>query len=297
MALLVAQRRFVKKGVGGACLKIDMEKFDPIKNFKEEEQGTFWDEYSKNFISIEAAQSTKSLLRGEIRLCGDFLRSSDRSNKGKILKLDLWNEAHHTAILTYIHHFYDEVHAIDISPDVVRQALKKLEEKNIKVKAVIGDMRKMPYPDNSFDYVYTMGTIEHIPRPQDAMEEIFRVLKPGGRAVIGVPNKYEWFGKSLILDFFALTGIKEDGYEHSYGWRQFTRELEDSGLRVLRKTGAYFMPWFIRAADWFLAQRLPKAAIVLWPFIKFSDYLSNSNFFLKHGSVVVAVVEKPHHAR
>ena len=44
-----------------------------------------------------------------------------------------------------------------------------------------------------------MGTIEHLPDPKVAMREICRVLKKGGRAIIGVPNKYEWFGKSAKI--------------------------------------------------------------------------------------------------
>jgi SAM-dependent methyltransferase len=270
-----------------------MRRFDPIKNFREEEQTGFWDDYSRDFISIENALSTRSYLKGEIRLIRDYLMPQAGPRKGKLLKLDLWNEAHHTSIITYICHYYDRVYAIDISSDVVSKALENLKKKNIEIDAAVGDMRHIPYPDNYFDYVYTMGTIEHIPRPQDAMAEIFRVLKSGGRAVIGVPNKYEWFGKSLVLDLFAYTGIKKDGFEHSFSWRQLTRELESSGFKVIHKSGPYFMPWFIRAGDWFLAQHLPQAAIVFLPFIKICDYLTSFEFFQRQGSLLAAVVEKP----
>jgi SAM-dependent methyltransferase len=125
------------------------------------------------------------------------------------------------------------------------------------------------------------------------MREIARVLKPGGRAVIGVPNKYEWFGKSLALDLFAVLHIKEDGHEHSYGWGELTRELESCGLQVISKNGPYFMPWFIRAADWFLHQRAPSLTVLLVPFIVVCDWLSTIPFFQRHGSLLAAVVQKP----
>ena len=189
-------------------------KFDPIKSKVEndEERAEFWNIYSKNFVAIVNARSTKSYLKGEIELFKKYLTNIN-NKKGKFLKLDLWNEAHHTEILMHVHDYYEEIHGIDISPHVVDEANKNLIKRKIKAATAVGDIRNMPYLENYFDYIYTMGTIEHLPEPKVAMKEISRVLKKGGRAVIGVPNKYEWFGKSLALDFFAYIGIKEDGYE------------------------------------------------------------------------------------
>ena len=270
---------------------MSLEKFDPIKSQNDEQRSEFWDSYSKNFVAIVNARSTKSYLKGEIYLCEKFLRSS-KGRGGKFLKLDLWNEAHHTEILKYIHKNYDEIYGIDISPHVTEQANKNLKKNNIQVNTFVGDLRKMPFNDNFFDYLYTMGTIEHLPDPKVAMKEISRVLKKGGKAVIGVPNKYEWFGKSIALDLFAYLGIKEDGYEFSYGWKQLERELNNEGLRLIEKEGPYFMPWPIRAADWFLSQRYPKLCFLFYPFIYISEFFSRFNFFRKNGSLIAAVVTK-----
>ena len=138
-----------------------------------------------------------------------------------------------------------------------------------------------------------MGTIEHIPQPIDAMREIYRVLKPGGRAVIGVPNKYEWFGKSIILDVLADTGFKEDGRELSYGWKELRQELEYCGFKVIAQTGPYFMPWFICLGDWFFYQKSPKFKYLFLPLIFICDQLSNIEFLRSHGSLLAPVVEKP----
>jgi len=265
--------------------------FDPIKSKNDIERTEFWDTYSKNFVSIVNARSTKTYLKGEIDLCEKFLKPSDSKNK-KFLKLDLWNEAHHTEILKYIHKNYDDVYGIDISPHVVEQANKNLKKNNLLVTTVVGDLRIMPFESNFFDYLYTMGTIEHLPEPIIAMKEISRVLKKGGRAVIGVPNKYEWFGKSLALDLFAYLGIKEDGYEFSFGWTQLERELKESGLKLIEKDGPYFMPWPIRAADWFLSQKYPKLCFLFYPLIYISEFFSKFRFFRKNGSLLAAIVEK-----
>lgn len=271
-------------------MKTSSIKFNPLSNKNESLRAKFWDNYAKNFVSISDALSSVSYFKGELRICNQYLRR--QNNHGKFLKLDLWNEVHHTPLLDHVWKNYDEVYGIDIAPNLVAEAAKRLKAKKIKVKTKVGDIRKLPYADNFFDFVYTMGTIEHIPQPSDAMREIYRVLKPGGRAIIGVPNRYEWFGKSIILDILADTGFKEDGRELSYGWRDLSQELEACGFRVIAKTGPYFMPWFIRLADWFFYQKSPKLKYLLCPLIFICDQLSQIEFLRSHGSLLAPVVEK-----
>jgi ubiquinone/menaquinone biosynthesis C-methylase UbiE len=50
-----------------------------------------------------------------------------------------------------------------------------------QAELVCGDVRAMPFPDASFDVCVDFGTCYHIARPLDALHEIARVLRPGGR--------------------------------------------------------------------------------------------------------------------
>lgn len=268
------------------------EKFNPLESKNEHLRAEFWDKYAKDFISIGNSLSSNSLYKGEYRLCSKYLRP--RSKGGKFLKLDLWNEVYNTPIIENIWHFYNEVHGVDIAPNLVKKAGRNMKDKGIPLKVKVGDIRKLPYKNNSFDFIFTMGTIEHIPRPIEAMKEIYRVLRPGGRAVIGVPNKYEWFGKSPVLNILADLGFKKDGREISCSWNQLIRDLKTCGFEIVIKDGPYFMPWFIRLADWYFYQKSTKFKYLFYLPITLCNFMSNIKLFRTYGgSLISPVVEKP----
>jgi SAM-dependent methyltransferase len=59
---------------------------------------------------------------------------------------------------------------------------------NIEVRNVDISKDKLPYEDNFFDIVYHKSLIEHLYSPDNLMRETFRVLKPGGRVIMLVPD-------------------------------------------------------------------------------------------------------------
>jgi SAM-dependent methyltransferase len=50
-----------------------------------------------------------------------------------------------------------------------------------------GDITRMRYSDNSIDYFLCLHVLEHVPGEKDALREMYRVLKPGGCAIVQVP--------------------------------------------------------------------------------------------------------------
>ena len=65
----------------------------------------------------------------------------------------------------------------------------ELAQENFKLRGLPGDFvlhdaEVLPFPDNSFDIVYSNGVLHHTPNTTSVVREIFRVLKPGGRAII-----------------------------------------------------------------------------------------------------------------
>lgn len=56
------------------------------------------------------------------------------------------------------------------------------------------DARDLRFPDASFDLIYSFHVLEHIPEPERALREMARALRPGGRYLIGTPNKSRLVG-------------------------------------------------------------------------------------------------------
>ena len=77
--------------------------------------------------------------------------------------------------------------ALDIEPAFLMEAGDRLEAEGIAAELVPGDVRRMPFPDDSFDLVVDFGTCYHIARPEVALAEIARVMAPGGLFVHETP--------------------------------------------------------------------------------------------------------------
>jgi len=78
------------------------------------------------------------------------------------------------------------VHAVDVQRPMVADLRTRLRERgDDNVAPVHGDGRALPYPDDSFDAAYLVLVLGEIPDEERALAELERVLKPGGRLVVG----------------------------------------------------------------------------------------------------------------
>lgn len=78
------------------------------------------------------------------------------------------------------------VHGIDISPAMVAQAQANVYEAGLSgvIEVKEGDACTIPYEDGFFDVVVSTGSIHHWKEPVRALNEIYRVLKDGGYALV-----------------------------------------------------------------------------------------------------------------
>ena len=100
------------------------------------------------------------------------------------------------------------------------------------LRAAAADVRALPFCDASFDAIYSMGTIEHFDETEQAVREMARVLKVGGRAIVGVPNRHDPFLRPLLATALQAVGLYAYGYEKSYSRRALREMLERAGFSV-----------------------------------------------------------------
>jgi SAM-dependent methyltransferase len=113
------------------------------------------------------------------------------------------------------------------------------------ITAAIGDATRMPFADNSFDVVIAAEVMEHIPADQAAINEVTRVLRPGGVAAVTVPA---WLPERICW-------LLSDDYHNVPGGhiRIFTRhELETKLTRAGLAVGGHHHAHALHSPYWWL---------------------------------------------
>lgn len=81
----------------------------------------------------------------------------------------------------------NHVHGLDQSPHQLSHAFEKFGRRG-PVRFYLGDAERLPFADNSFDVVWSSGSIEYWPNPVTALRELRRVGKPGGQVLVVGPD-------------------------------------------------------------------------------------------------------------
>lgn len=132
------------------------------------------------------------------------------------------------ALLSFFAGAQRKLHGMDLSPEMVRQTRRRVDLRQADVAAGAAD-DIWPFADNSFDKVTSLAMLEFVEELDVALDELVRVLKPGGRALITVEDTTDWLGES------------KPAYELRYGefplWRRSFDVVEASlppGARIVR---------------------------------------------------------------
>lgn len=101
---------------------------------------------------------------------------------------------------------------------------------------VKADICALPFEDNTYDFILCNHVLEHIPNDLKAMEELYRVLKPGGTAILQVPleeDRENTFEDDSITDQQERTRIFGQ-YDHVriYG-QDYYKRLQEVGFEAI----------------------------------------------------------------
>jgi demethylmenaquinone methyltransferase/2-methoxy-6-polyprenyl-1,4-benzoquinol methylase len=114
---------------------------------------------------------------------------------------------------------------LDLTEPMLVEGRKRAEAEKMadSLDWITGDAMKLPFPDASFD-VYTISFgIRNVTRPQDALAEAYRVLKPGGRLMVlefsqiptpGLHWAYDRYSFNLIPAMGQLIANDRDSYQY-----------------------------------------------------------------------------------
>jgi len=115
-------------------------------------------------------------------------------------------------------------------------ATKLAHKKSPQSQVAVGCGEHLSFPDNSFDYVTCLGSLEHFLHPEKGVKEIGRVLKKDGRACIVLPNKWYWFDCFRGMRFGADPFHGQE-LERFYSKEDALKLIEKKGLIVTKTYG------------------------------------------------------------
>lgn len=116
---------------------------------------------------------------------------------------------------------------VDISPTSLSKARRRCDSAGFHPDLRVADAEHLPFPDDTFDVVYSYGVMHHSPDTQQCLSEAYRVLKPGGTARLMLYHHPSLTGAMLWLRYGVLGGksLRRAVYDHleSPGTKSYTK--------------------------------------------------------------------------
>jgi SAM-dependent methyltransferase len=133
--------------------------------------------------------------------------------------------------------------AVDLTPTAVELTRKRLELAGLDADVREADAEQLPYDDDSFDFVWSWGVIHHSESTDRVIQEIARVLRPGGRLALMV---YHRNSLTFWLNYIAYRGVVRGGLLHE-GPDELANRWSDGVIArhyTRRSLTAALAPWF-----------------------------------------------------
>jgi predicted ATP-grasp superfamily ATP-dependent carboligase/SAM-dependent methyltransferase len=182
------------------------------------------------------------------------------------------------------------VHAIDVTPEMVERTRALAERVGVELHAAPGDAEKLPFADETFDAVLSLGVLPWLASAEHGIGEMARVLKPGGFVIVSADNRdalHRLVDPRLAPRFAPLRaavkrvvgdrvrGVEEPIVVRRHSHEQVEQMLTASGLMVVTRATVGFGPFsfggrevFSEERDLAIHRRLQKMAWRGWPLLR-----------------------------
>jgi SAM-dependent methyltransferase len=108
---------------------------------------------------------------------------------------------------------------VDLTQRGVEMVRRRLTLEGLSAEVQVADAEQLPFPDGSFDVVYSWGVLHHTPDTEKAMAEAIRVVKPSGRVTVMVYARRSWIALALWAQYELRRGRP---------WRTLARAVADN---------------------------------------------------------------------
>ena len=170
---------------------------------------------------------------------------AQRWRQGRLLNVGC---AHGPDFLPFQQDF--ELHGMDFSVEMLKHAQRYSAKFEFNVSLIEADARYLPYTNDSFDFAIAVATYHHIQDKAErlqALQELWRVLKPGGEALITVWNRWQprfWFRRRQLLVPWQTRGKTLYRQYYLFSYLELERLVKKAGFEVLKSfpEKAYHLP-------------------------------------------------------
>jgi len=194
------------------------------------------------------------------------------------------------------------IEGVDFDSATIRYLNSWKTENKLEGDFLTSDITKLPYPESSLSGYISLGVIEHfIEGPQRPLSEAYRVLRPGGVAIITTPSKSFSYYLQRIITEKSKSFVKKitnknykprPFFQYFYSKNQLKKFVENTGFRVTKyKVCALIYSFFELGNN--TGENIRNKSFAVW----FSNKFENTKFFnIGASSVVIAikVAEKMH---
>ena len=225
---------------------------------------------------------------------------ADATTTQTVMKTDLFAEAlcPSRAFLWDILKGNSNVIGIDVSAEISSKARTNTAHytPNSLAEYITGDVRQLPFADNSFNLIVSDSTLDHFRHKDEiitALFELARVLKPGGTLIITMDNK-----GNLTEPLFRLWirfGLAPFFIGKTYSIRELKEALAKAGLRVMDSTSIIHNPRFFTKLIVTLLRRIEPTRFNQWikKLLNLLDSLENRKTKYLTAQFIAAKAVKP----